>query len=205
MSVESEILRIQHNIANAYAAVAGKGGEVPLQPTSENLAAAVASIPSAGSGGGAPIGSIVIWSGTTDNIPTGWALCDGQDGRPDLRDRFVLGAGTAHNVGETGGSEEVALTVSQMPSHNHKTYYANVLTTSGTSQYVSFANTLGAQNLFTSDTGYTGNSLPHPNMPPYYTLCYIIKISADETDGITMDQVNEAINAAISGAIEEAY
>ena len=45
MSVESEILRIQHNIANAYAAVAEKGGQVPLQPTSANLAAAVASIP----------------------------------------------------------------------------------------------------------------------------------------------------------------
>lgn len=48
MSVESEILRIQHNIANTYAAVAEKGGEVPLQPTSANLAAAVASIPSIG-------------------------------------------------------------------------------------------------------------------------------------------------------------
>lgn len=48
MSVESEILRIQHNIANTYAAVAEKGGEVPLQPTSANLAAAVASIPSTG-------------------------------------------------------------------------------------------------------------------------------------------------------------
>lgn len=47
MSVESEILRIQHNIANTYAAVSEKGGEVPLQPTSANLAAAVASIPAA--------------------------------------------------------------------------------------------------------------------------------------------------------------
>lgn len=44
MSVESEILRIQHNIANTYAAVSEKGGEVPLQPTSANLAAAVSSI-----------------------------------------------------------------------------------------------------------------------------------------------------------------
>lgn len=46
MSVESEILRIQHNIANTYAAVSEKGGEVPLQPNSANLSAAVASIPS---------------------------------------------------------------------------------------------------------------------------------------------------------------
>lgn len=48
MSVESEILRIQHNIADAYAAVSEKGGEVPLQPTSANLAAAVRSITSSG-------------------------------------------------------------------------------------------------------------------------------------------------------------
>lgn len=46
MSVESEILRIQHNIANTYAAVSEKGGDVPLQPTSANLAAAVSSITS---------------------------------------------------------------------------------------------------------------------------------------------------------------
>lgn len=45
MSVENEILRIQHNIANTYAAVSRKGGEVPLQPTSANLPAAVESIP----------------------------------------------------------------------------------------------------------------------------------------------------------------
>lgn len=48
MSVESEILRIQHNIANTYTAVAEKGGDVPLQPNSANLAAAVETIPSAG-------------------------------------------------------------------------------------------------------------------------------------------------------------
>ena len=49
MSVESEILRIQHNIADTYAKVSEKGGDVPLQPNSANLAAAVASIPAGGS------------------------------------------------------------------------------------------------------------------------------------------------------------
>lgn len=201
MSVESEILRIQHNIANAYAAVAGKGGEVPLQPTSENLAAAVASIPSGGGGGGSPIGSIVIWSGTADNIPTGWALCDGEDGRPDLQDRFVLGAGTSHAVGETGGAEEVTLTVAQMPSHYHS-FTGTTQQKTGTFSSGSTSVRYGSGD---KGTNYSGSSRPHPNMPPYYTLCYIIKISPDETDGITMEQVNEAINLAISGAIEEAY
>lgn len=50
----------------------------------------------------APIGTIVVWSGAADDIPTSWALCDGQDGRPDLRGRFVLGAGGTYNPGAAG-------------------------------------------------------------------------------------------------------
>lgn len=84
MSVESEILRIQQNIADTYAVVAAKGGTVPLHPTSANLAEAVASIP----GASIPTGGIIIWSGSA--VPDGWALCDGTNGTPDLRGRFVL-------------------------------------------------------------------------------------------------------------------
>lgn len=203
MSVESEILRIQRNIANTYAAVADKGGTVPTQPTSANLAAAVASIPTSGSAGGVPVGTIVIWSGTADNIPTGWALCDGQDGRPDLRDKFVLGAGTAHSVGSTGGSETVTLTVDQMPEHSHAMVNAPY---TNANKYGNEGQTKPVwAGVNTKETGKTGSSQPHPNMPPYYALCYIIKVTADETDGVTMDQVNAAIDAAITGAIEEAY
>lgn len=143
MSVESEILRIQHNIANTYAAVSEKGGEVPLHPTSANLAAAVASIPSGGSDSylvKAPIGTIVIWSGTADNIPTGWQLCDGTNGTPDLRDKFVLGAGTTHNVGETGGNEEVTLTVEQMPKHNHTYGVARTASSAQAAPYIGYTN-----------------------------------------------------------------
>lgn len=50
----------------------------------------------------APVGTIVVWSGSVDDIPTSWALCDGQDGRPDLRGRFVLGAGGTYNPGAAG-------------------------------------------------------------------------------------------------------
>ena len=46
-----------------------------------------------GGGGNVETGSIVIWSGTIANIPTGWQLCDGTNGSPDLRDKFVVGAG----------------------------------------------------------------------------------------------------------------
>lgn len=87
MSVESEILRIQHNIANAYAAVSQKGGEVPLQPTSENLSEAINTIP--GSGGGP---SYEIYSTEEQRIGT-WI-----DGKPLYRKVYT---------GTTGASGEV--------------------------------------------------------------------------------------------------
>lgn len=128
----------------------------------------------------APIGCIVWWSGTADNIPTGWHICDGTSGTIDLRDKFILAAGTGHSVGETGGSEEVTLTVAQMPKHNHYIYGRNNTTGFGINVAAS-ANAYGdfVENKYTLDTG---DSQPHPNMPPYYTLCAIQKISADETD-----------------------
>lgn len=76
MSVESEILRIQHNIANAYATVSQKGGEVPLQPTSANLAAAVSTIPqTAPTPDNNPIGTVISYMGLT--APKDYLICDG--------------------------------------------------------------------------------------------------------------------------------
>ena len=64
-------------------------------------------------------GMIIIWSGSTANIPTGFVLCDGQNSTPDLRNRFVVGAGNNYNPGDTGGADSVTLTEAQMPQHNH--------------------------------------------------------------------------------------
>ena len=66
-----------------------------------------------------PSGIIVMWSGASDAIPSGWYLCDGQNGTPDLRNRFIVGAGSSYEVGNTGGSDSVTLTTEQMPSHSH--------------------------------------------------------------------------------------
>ena len=57
-----------------------------------------------------PKGVIVMWSGSMEEIPKGWSLCDGSSGTPDLRDRFVVGAGNSQQIGIKGGSY----------SHNHK-------------------------------------------------------------------------------------
>lgn len=66
-----------------------------------------------------PAGAIIMWSGSVATIPTGWVLCDGNNNTPNLMDRFVVGAGQSYAVGNTGGSNTVSLTVSQMPNHTH--------------------------------------------------------------------------------------
>lgn len=175
----------------------------------------------------APVGTIVIWSGTAENIPTGWALCDGQDGRPDLRDKFVLGAGTTHAVGDTGGSEEVTLTLNQMPKHLHSAYR---MSSDDSGKYAAIKTTTTNTTMW-FHTDENGGDQPHPNMPPYYALCYIIKITADPAvDGVssfngrtgavtpqagdytaamvgavTEAEMNAAIETAITGAINASY
>jgi len=66
-----------------------------------------------------PAGVIMMWSGSIASIPAGWLLCDGTGGTPDLRDRFIVGAGSTYAVGDTGGANSVTLTEAQMPSHIH--------------------------------------------------------------------------------------
>jgi len=66
-----------------------------------------------------PSGGIIMWSGLITSIPTGWGLCDGSNGTPDLRNRFVVGAGDQYDRNDTGGADSVTLTEAQMPSHNH--------------------------------------------------------------------------------------
>ena len=73
-----------------------------------------------------PVGGIIMWSGTVAAAEalTNWAICDGDNGTPDLRDRFVLGVGSSSNPstankGDDAGSNSIQLTEGQMPQHNH--------------------------------------------------------------------------------------
>lgn len=122
-----------------------------------------------------PPGVIVMWSGAVSEIPNGWVLCDGNNGTPCLLDRFVVGAGSTYNVGDTGGEATHKLTVLELPGHVHSLNMIdkedtlapvkNILGTKG--------NSYGSNNAM---TGVQGNNNPHNNMPPYYALCYIMKI-----------------------------
>lgn len=139
-----------------------------------------------------PSGIICLWSGSVDNIPDGWALCNGENGTEDLRDKFVVGAGNSYAVNATGGSASQAvnlsgstgattLTVDQMPSHNHGNIPGRSASTSkGSSNYYSVGSSAS------SFTGYTGGSGSHSHslsgsatvstLPPYYAKCYIQKL-----------------------------
>lgn len=86
-----------------------------------------------------PVGSIIMWYGSLLSLPEGWALCDGTGGTPDLRGKFIVGAGGSYNLGDTGGSATAsgntssdgahthsvsvaghALTESELPAHSHR-------------------------------------------------------------------------------------
>ena len=136
-----------------------------------------------------PAGGIFLWSGSIGSIPAGYVLCNGSNGTPDLRDRFVVGAGSTYPVDATGGSAN-AIVVSHThtatsavtdPGHTHS--YASAVfncnqnsgqvqagvTTTGTTA----SNTTGITVATTVATA--GTSGTNANLPPYFALCYIMK------------------------------
>ncbi len=70
-----------------------------------------------------PIGTIKLWSGSPANIFSAfgpnWVLCNGQNGTPNLTDRFVIGAGNSYGSGATGGTTSYTISVANMPVHSH--------------------------------------------------------------------------------------
>ncbi len=122
-----------------------------------------------------PVGGIIMWSGATNSIPTGWALCDGatHDGilTPDLRNRFIVGIGTSYTNGQTGGEATHVLTTTEMPAHTH-----SLTTKSTTEGYAAVEASHGYWKNTTSDsTGSAGGNAAHENRPPFYALAYIMR------------------------------
>ena len=118
-----------------------------------------------GSDASLPSGFIGLWSGAANAIPSGWYLCNGSNGTPDLRNRFVVGAGSSYNVGATGGSNSVTLTTSQIPSHTHGdgSYATNQATLTGNIRRISesFAGFGGsASGVFSKVGGFNTGGTP---------------------------------------------
>lgn len=146
-------------------------------------------------------GMIMLWSGSIGSIPSGWYLCDGSNGTPNLTDRFIIGAGTSYSVNATGGATTVTLTTNNMPSHTHtatsvvtdpthqhyvgsndstadpggnpnQEFVRNYNAGNGPATYSSFAST-GITVATTNATAGSGTSFSVLN--PYYALAYIQK------------------------------
>jgi len=77
--------------------------------------------------GAVPVGGIIMWSGAIVSIPTNWSLCNGTGGTPNLTDRFIMGSGNTYSIGDTGGSNTVALIDANLPTHNHGTAVATTV------------------------------------------------------------------------------
>ena len=150
-------------------------------------------------------GMIILWSGNTGNIPTGFVLCDGNNGTPNLTDRFVVGAGAAYSPGATGGNDQQTLSINQIPSHNHSASSSSSVTDSGHVHSTSFdgkkyfpgggstsigfggaggypadvfsmnSQTTGISVNTTTTIGNTGSGSAIDIRPRFYALCYIMK------------------------------
>jgi len=172
-SYKFQVLSSTNVLINTYDNISGILTQVPANP---------ASIPS---------GCILIWSGSVGSVPTGFTLCDGTNGTPDLRNSFVLGAGNAYSVGQTGGSTD-AIVVSHThtatstvtdPGHFHSYLGQNFAGGGSGGPGFSSINSTPATNTSTATTGITvattnqttGSSGSGANMPPYYALAYIMK------------------------------
>ncbi len=155
------------------------------------------------------VGEIRLFAGNF--APAGWMFCDGLllpisenetlfnligttyggDGEstfalPDLRGRAPLHTGNGFFLAETGGLEEITLTVTQMPAHAHLLLAGDALANSNGGQDKLFARTnpIDLYDVDNGPAGYlaataigtTGGSQPHTNMQPYLAVSYIISL-----------------------------
>jgi microcystin-dependent protein len=166
---------ISGGLSAGSATVTGTVSANALSATSASVSGTVTAGTFAGNGT-IPVGGIIMWSGIT--APTGWALCDGNNGTPDLRGRFVLGLGTGsglspRTLGTADGEENHSLTEDEMPKHTHalQLYWSGA--DDAGSDHRELENRIGTQG---GNTTATGGNAAHNNMPPYYVLAYIMRV-----------------------------
>ena len=146
---------------------------------------------------GVPSGIIAVWSGSEGSIPSGWYLCNGSNGTPDLRNRFIVGAGSgsSYSVGNTGGSNTVTLSTSQIPSHSH--------TTNNHSHNASVSDPGHGHSVSVSDPGHSHNtSVTGAKLFPGYGGAHVPYGGAGGYPGthFNMSNANTGISANASNA-----
>ena len=146
---------------------------------------------------GVPSGIIAVWSGSEGSIPSGWYLCNGSNGTPDLRNRFIVGAGSgsSYSVGNTGGSNTVTLSTSQIPAHSH--------TTNNHSHNASVSDPGHGHSVSVSDPGHSHNtSVTGAKLFPGYGGAHVPYGGAGGYPGthFNMSNANTGISANASNA-----
>jgi len=121
----------------------------------------------------APAGIIVMWSGSIASVPGGWHLCDGSIGTPDLRDRFVVGAGTSYAVGGTGGAVNHSHAITVDAAATGLTINTTTANVNGDGDPP--AALLTATPIDPSHA-HTASSANASSLPPYFALAYIMKL-----------------------------
>ena len=168
-----------------YKFILKDSSDVTIQ-TYDNLYGILGVVPSVAPSS-VPTGCILLWSGSIGSIPAGFVLCNGLNSTPDLRDRFVVGAGSGYSVDATGGSANAIVVThthtatSTDSGHTHSyvtpvNYNVGGATGAGGVAADSSASTTasGTANI-TTTVASSGTSGTNANLPPYYALCYIMK------------------------------
>lgn len=150
---------------------------------------------------GIPAGIIALWTGAIVDIPVGWYLCNGSNGTPDLRNRFVVGVGSNYEPDATGGTSVCGMTATvtiashalvdtEVPKHTHGTITDTYVQVNTSVQYYNLGTKkmCNATTEVSRNTGSTGSGDGHthnaswtPNtgtqskLPAYFALCYIMK------------------------------
>ncbi|MFH1691503.1 MAG: hypothetical protein ABIC68_02895 [Candidatus Omnitrophota bacterium] len=129
-----------------------------------------------------PRGVIVAWSGTVADIPSGWILCNGANGTPDLRDRFIIGArqdeGGIAETQVTGSLTKSGGSAVKNLSHSHTfSGYTNGVTTGSWGGQVGWHHEGGTANYQHNYSGTTSSSgsMVQDILNPYYALVFIMK------------------------------
>lgn len=116
-------------------------------------------------------GTILWWFGIAANIPYGWHMCDGTLGTPDLRNKWLIGAGSTYNPGDTGGNQD----------HNHDfTTNGHIHSLAYTPQNITWD---GVCYRTTDNKNDTGTTVTRDNYPPYRSWYYIIKLVPSRHNG----------------------
>jgi len=193
MIPRQRLASVSYAFTSGYASTAAQASTAIYATSAGSASTAMGVVPAYG---------IIMWCGSAANIPAGWALCDGQNGTPDLRDRFIVGAGGSYPVGDQRGSKTAnipghthwtgdhVLSIAEMPYHNHNNGgYAYLLQVTGINTNSDTDKSANEPDIKTTAMMQpAGGNAPHNHgntseagwasvetLPPYYALCFIMK------------------------------